>query len=262
MIPLETKSAEAGADGPRRADARRNRERVLVAAEAVFAESGVKAPVEEVARRAGVGVGTVCRNFPTKQALIEAVVGAMYESLVDEIEAANAEPDPARAFERFVLGLPDVPGPPSCPRRPDGERDHARVRRRPAREGPARDVGARRPGPGRGRDPRRHRARRRVDAVLGRRARDRRSRATCSPCCASASCASSSTVCGPTTRPRSPGARSTSRSCAGSSNAARSDRRRPLPRPSPNPRTSIRGVGSRCWSCSSPRSSWCSTTPC
>jgi AcrR family transcriptional regulator len=102
MLPLETES-----DGPRRADARRNRERVLSAAEEVFAESGVKAPVEEVARRAGVGVGTVCRNFPTKQALIEAVVGAMYETLLREIEVAGSDPDPARAFERFVMGLPE-----------------------------------------------------------------------------------------------------------------------------------------------------------
>lgn len=101
MLPLETEP-----DGPRRADARRNRERVLTAAEAVFAQSGVKAPVEEVARRAGVGVGTVCRNFPTKRALIEAVVGAMYESLLAEVETASQDPDPARAFERFVMGLP------------------------------------------------------------------------------------------------------------------------------------------------------------
>lgn len=102
MLPLETES-----DGPRRADARRNRERVLIAAEEVFAESGVKAPVEEVARRAGVGVGTVCRNFPTKHALIEAVVDAMYESLLAEIEVAGSDPDPTRGFERFVMGLPE-----------------------------------------------------------------------------------------------------------------------------------------------------------
>jgi len=101
MLPVETQV------GPRRADARRNRERVLAAAEAVFAESGLKAPVEEVARRAGVGVGTVCRNFPTKQALVEAVVGAMYETLRREAEAALADPDPAHAFEQFVVGLPD-----------------------------------------------------------------------------------------------------------------------------------------------------------
>jgi AcrR family transcriptional regulator len=100
MLPVEMQP------GPRRADARRNRERVLIAAEEVFAESGVKAPIEEVARRAGVGVGTVCRNFATKQALIEAVVGAMWESLLEEVELARTDPDPAQAFERFVIGLP------------------------------------------------------------------------------------------------------------------------------------------------------------
>jgi AcrR family transcriptional regulator len=100
MLPLETPT-------PRRADARRNRERVLAAAEEVFAESGLKAPVEEVARRAGVGVGTVCRNFPTKQALVEAVVGAMYETLLTQVEEALDDPDPGHAFERFVVGLGD-----------------------------------------------------------------------------------------------------------------------------------------------------------
>ena len=60
-----------------RSDARRNRERVLVAAEDVFSEMGLRAQIEEVARRAGVGVGTVCRHFPTKQALVEAVLEAM-----------------------------------------------------------------------------------------------------------------------------------------------------------------------------------------
>jgi AcrR family transcriptional regulator len=99
MLPVETR------DGPKRADARRNRERVLAAAEEVFAESGLKAPIEEVARRAGVGVGTVCRNFPTKQALIEAVVGAMYETLLQQVEGSLEDPDPGRAFEQFVLGL-------------------------------------------------------------------------------------------------------------------------------------------------------------
>ena len=75
-------------DRPMRSDARRNRERVLAAAEDVFAEMGLKAQVEEVARRAGVGVGTVCRHFPTKQALVEAVLEAMYESLLADARAA------------------------------------------------------------------------------------------------------------------------------------------------------------------------------
>jgi AcrR family transcriptional regulator len=65
---------------PKRADARRNHEKLLAAARAVFAEAGASAPLEEVAARAGVGVGTLYRNFATRQALLEAVY-------VDEVEA-------------------------------------------------------------------------------------------------------------------------------------------------------------------------------
>jgi AcrR family transcriptional regulator len=90
-----------------RADARRNRELVLAAAEAVFAEMGLKAQVEEVARRAGVGVGTVCRHFPTKQALIEAVLEAMYESLLTDAEHALQQQDAGLAFESFFFALAD-----------------------------------------------------------------------------------------------------------------------------------------------------------
>ena len=91
---------------PQRSDARRNRERVLAAAEEVFAETGLRAQVEEVARRAGVGVGTVCRNFPTKQALVEAVLAAMYDSLLTEADAAlAAEGDPGAAFESYLFSL-------------------------------------------------------------------------------------------------------------------------------------------------------------
>jgi AcrR family transcriptional regulator len=93
---------------PMRADARRNRERVLSAAEEVFAEMGLKAQVEEVARRAGVGVGTVCRHFPTKQALVEAVLAAMYESLLADAEAALRQPDPGSAFRSFFVELAGV----------------------------------------------------------------------------------------------------------------------------------------------------------
>jgi AcrR family transcriptional regulator len=101
MVPVESDSR------PRRADARRNRELVLAAAEAVFAESGLKGQVEEVARRAGVGVGTVCRNFPTKQDLVDAVLTSMYESLLEQALAALEQPDPADAFEAFFVALPD-----------------------------------------------------------------------------------------------------------------------------------------------------------
>ena len=103
MLPLETDTESR----PKRADARRNRELVLAAAEQVFAESGLKGQVEEVARRAGVGVGTVCRNFPTKQALVEAVLTSMYESLLGRALAALDHPDPGEAFERFFVALPE-----------------------------------------------------------------------------------------------------------------------------------------------------------
>src|ERR1700680_4470101 len=92
---------------PMRSDARRNRERVLIAAEDVFSEKGLRAQVEEVARRAGVGVGTVCRHFPTKQALVEAVLTSMFESVLEQAREALAAPDPAEAFERFFVNFPE-----------------------------------------------------------------------------------------------------------------------------------------------------------
>jgi AcrR family transcriptional regulator len=65
---------------PRRADARRNHDRLVAAARATFAEAGTSAPLEDVAGQAGVGIGTLYRHFPTRQALLEAVY-------VDEVEA-------------------------------------------------------------------------------------------------------------------------------------------------------------------------------
>jgi len=59
---------------PRRADARRNHEALLAAAKAVFAQSGTDAPLEEVARRAGVGQGTLYRQFPTREHLFAAIM--------------------------------------------------------------------------------------------------------------------------------------------------------------------------------------------
>jgi AcrR family transcriptional regulator len=59
---------------PLRADARRNRERIVKAARAVFADQGIEAQIDDVAKRAKVGVGTVYRHFPTKEALLDALV--------------------------------------------------------------------------------------------------------------------------------------------------------------------------------------------
>jgi AcrR family transcriptional regulator len=67
---------------PLRADARRNRERVLTAAREVFGEQGREAQMDDVARRAAVGVGTVYRHFPTKEALLEALAVDAFERIV------------------------------------------------------------------------------------------------------------------------------------------------------------------------------------
>jgi AcrR family transcriptional regulator len=82
-------------------DARRNRERLLEAAEDVFAAEGTSASTEEIARRAGVGIGTLFRHFPTKEALVEAIVLARVGRLVEEADALATEGDPATAFFEF-----------------------------------------------------------------------------------------------------------------------------------------------------------------
>lgn len=69
---------------PLRADAQRNRARILDAAEAVFAEFGTRASTEEVARRAGVAIGTVFRHFPTKDDLLAALMKRLLAQLVEE----------------------------------------------------------------------------------------------------------------------------------------------------------------------------------
>jgi AcrR family transcriptional regulator len=90
-------------DGPKplRADARRNRARILAAAEAVFAEQGPAASTEQVAARAGVAIGTVFRHFPTKQALLQAILSNLMGRLTDEANALTADDDPATGLFRF-----------------------------------------------------------------------------------------------------------------------------------------------------------------
>jgi len=91
---------------PMRADAQRNRRRILEAAEEVFARDGIAVGVDVVAERAGVGVGTLYRHFPTKEALFEAIV---ITKLDDLIEAAKAEQggDAAEAFFGFIRRMAD-----------------------------------------------------------------------------------------------------------------------------------------------------------
>src|SRR4051812_31755397 len=83
---------------PLRADARRNRERVLAAARTVFAEHGREAQMDDVARRAGVGVGTVYRHFPTKEALVQALALDLFGGVLAGARAALEIEDPWEAF--------------------------------------------------------------------------------------------------------------------------------------------------------------------
>ena len=85
-----------------RADAVRNRERVLEAAKAVFSAGGADASLEAVAKRAGVGIGTLYRHFPTREALFEAVYRREVEQLGELSEALKSEPDPVEALRRWL----------------------------------------------------------------------------------------------------------------------------------------------------------------
>jgi AcrR family transcriptional regulator len=81
---------------PLRADAQRNRAKILDAAEAVFAAQGLSASTEDVAKEAGVGIGTVFRHFPVKESLIEAVFLARVRRLADKAAAlSQAQAGPA-----------------------------------------------------------------------------------------------------------------------------------------------------------------------
>ena len=85
-----------------RADAIRNREAVVSAAQEVFAEAGLDAPLEEIARRAGVGIGTLYRRFPSREQLISAALIGKITAYADAAEQALAEPDPWAGFTGLV----------------------------------------------------------------------------------------------------------------------------------------------------------------
>ncbi|MEU4520908.1 helix-turn-helix domain-containing protein [Amycolatopsis sp. NPDC024027] len=86
-----------------RADARRNRDQILAAAKAIFAASGPDAPMEEIARAAGVGVGTLYRRFPDRDALIRAVAMDNFERVLIDARVIAAEETSAwRALERLL----------------------------------------------------------------------------------------------------------------------------------------------------------------
>jgi AcrR family transcriptional regulator len=90
-----------------RRDAQLNRERLLRAAEAVFAEQGLDAPVDEIARCAGVGLGTLYRRFPTKDALIEVLVQELSQDVLAAGRQALEQPD-GTGLESLMWGIGEI----------------------------------------------------------------------------------------------------------------------------------------------------------
>lgn len=90
-----------------RTDAVRNRERVLEAAKAVFSTGGAEASLEAVARRAQVGIGTLYRHFPTREALFEAVYRREVEQLAELAERLRSEASPANALRIWLRAIVD-----------------------------------------------------------------------------------------------------------------------------------------------------------
>jgi AcrR family transcriptional regulator len=87
---------------PLRADARRNRERIVKAARAVFADQGIDAQIDDVAKRAKVGVGTVYRHFPTKEAIVDALVHERFEEIAGYAQEALRRDDAWEGFCELI----------------------------------------------------------------------------------------------------------------------------------------------------------------
>jgi AcrR family transcriptional regulator len=98
----DTDSKTQAGTKPMRADAVRNRARILEAAERVFALEGPEVPIDDVAREAGLGVGTIYRHFPTKEDLYEAVFISRVESFMLQAVALADADDPVTAFFEFL----------------------------------------------------------------------------------------------------------------------------------------------------------------
>lgn len=98
-------AVKSDTSSPLRADARRNREAILAAADEAFAEEGLGVPVDEIARRAGVGAGTLYRHFPTKEALFEAVLIAHLDGIAACAREMAERDDAGPALFEFMARL-------------------------------------------------------------------------------------------------------------------------------------------------------------
>ena len=93
---------------PLRADAERNRRQILEVAETVFAAEGLAVPIDEIARRAGLGVGTLYRHFATKEELFSAILVTRMEVATEHARTALAEGAPGEAFFGFATEVVTV----------------------------------------------------------------------------------------------------------------------------------------------------------
>jgi AcrR family transcriptional regulator len=87
---------------PLRADARRNRELIMASAGELFARLGIEAQMDQIAEHCGLGLGTLYRHFPTKEALLAAIVRQRFEGMADMARDAEQISDPGEAFETFL----------------------------------------------------------------------------------------------------------------------------------------------------------------
>lgn len=88
-----------------RTDAKQNREQILGAAYKIFVEKGLSIPISEIAREAGVGIGTIYRHFPNKEALLDAVYLSYKQQLTEEAKSLMNNTDPGKAFFDFFIGI-------------------------------------------------------------------------------------------------------------------------------------------------------------
>ncbi|WP_150255483.1 TetR/AcrR family transcriptional regulator [Nocardiopsis deserti] len=98
-MPARTPRTAPGGDAPSlRADALHNRHRIVEAARAAFSERGIDVPMSAIARRAGVGIATLYRRFPTRESLVTEVFADQLSDCASHVDDALADPDPWRGF--------------------------------------------------------------------------------------------------------------------------------------------------------------------